>query len=641
MEVKNPMFKVNWFSKRKQRKSASDNEQGSFQIKKGLSDHEAEMIAPPSIIEKIPGEKQANDYWVEIGDNIGGARYLKSWFMKFTGRTTWVGMLDPILLAEGDGSVDLTISVEPVEPNIIMSRLAHRIAILQAELYNETNPAKQGAMMQELQDLQGQMGRLRVNAEKLFKSSVIMNVSANTPELLRRISKTIIKRMGAIGVKFLSADTRQLETWRHSIGIGDKSIAKDTYIEMESSNIADFFIYGYGGLSHRQGVLLGFDQYNRPVFYDGWDRRLANQHMVVFGRTGSGKSFSIKILTRRSAALGIRTGIVDPDREYKNLVLAMGGAYAELSPKENNHHRINIYDVEEEEDDQGRVVVNIEEASKAVQAVLFKMIRTVDPSLLTGKVKVAIHDTVNQLYSDFRITSNPESLYEVVDGQWVKKQMPTLYDHYRLMVEHPDLQSIHPVIKLFTREGGDSSKAIFDGHSTFSIGDAPVFGISVADLDEEWMKPIGIFVATKWIWERFAKKNRAIQKRIIVDEAQLMMENPEEAKWLENAYRRGRKLNVSMCAVTQGFEVFLKVPEGMGILKNAPTKLLLRQESIDIEAVQGRFDLAEGEARFLLTATSGVGILKVDEESTIVRMHATDNEYWLYTTNPNDFADVA
>lgn len=136
------------------------------------------------------------------------------------------------------------------------------------------------------------------------------------------------------------------------------------------------------------------------------------------------------------------------------------------------------------------------------------------------------------------------------------------------------------------------------------------------------------------------KKDRTQKKRIVVDESQLMMEEEEEAKWLENSYRRGRKLNVSMCAVTQGFEVFLRKPEGMGILKNAPTKLLLRQEAIDIEAVQGKFNLASGEAAFLLKANSGVGILKVDEESTIVQMQATDNEYWLYTTNPNDYAEA-
>ncbi|KQN97035.1 VirB4 family type IV secretion system protein [Paenibacillus sp. Leaf72] len=630
------MFKFKLFPRKKDNQTKNEN---SFTIKGGLTEHEAEMISPPTIIERLPGEKDATDYWVEFGDNTGGARYLRSWFMKFTGRTTWVGMLDPIMLAEGEAAVDLTVAVEPAEANIVMNQLANRIAVLRAELTTQHNSAKSGAMLQELEDLEGQMSRLRVNEEKLFNTSVTMNVAANQPEKLRRLGRTIIKRLGAMGVKFQAADTRQLETWRHSLGIGNRENIKDTYREMESSNVADFFLFGYGGLSHRRGVLLGFDHYNRPVFYDGWDRRLANQHMVVFGRAGSGKSFSIKVLTRRSAMIGIQTGIIDPEREYKNLVLAMGGSYAELSPKEADHERINIYEVSEEEDEHGRILVNIDEASKGVQAVIFKMIRTVAPDLLSGAVKVAVHNTVNDLYKNFEIDESPESLYELVQDEWVNKRMPELFDHYLLMKDHPDLQGIHPIIKMFTREGGDPNKAIFDGPSTFSIREAPVFGISSADLDDEWMKPIGTFIATKWVWERFAKKNRQQPKRIIAEEAQLMMENPEEARWLENAYRRGRKLNVSMCAVTQGFEVFLRVPEGMGILKNAPTKLLLRQESIDIDAVQGKFDLAEGEARFLLTASSGIGILKVDEESTIVRIQATENEYWQYTTNPNDFND--
>ncbi|MEK3987920.1 DUF87 domain-containing protein [Paenibacillus sp. FSL K6-3166] len=629
---------MKWFFKKRQTNTVPAEQK--FIVEEGFTEHEKQLIAPPSMIERLPGENNATDYWLEIGDNTLGARYIRSWYMKFTGRTTWIGMLDPIMLAEGDGDVDLTIVIEPAEASIEMNRLANRVAILQAELEQERNPAKQGNIRQELYDLNAKMSRLRINEEKLFKTSVIMSVASQTPEMLRRLSRTIIKRLGGIGVKFQSADTRQLEMWRASLGIGDKALISENMMDMETSNVADFFIYGYGGLSHRTGVILGFDQYRRPVFYNGWDRRLTNQNMVVFGRSGSGKSFAIKILTRRSAAQGIKTAIVDPDREYKNTVLAMGGAYAELSPKSEGYQRINLYDVAEEEDEHGVVKVIMDECYKAVQAFIFKMIRIVSPEALTGQVKVKVYESILQLYRDFKINEDPSSLYELKDGVWVQKPSPTLYDHYKLMLEYKELEPIWGVVKLFTREGGDPSKAIFDGQSTFSIGSASAYGISVADLEEEWMKPLGIFVSTKWIWEKFAKKDRTQKKRIVVDESQLMMEEEEEAKWLENSYRRGRKLNVSMCAVTQGFEVFLRKPEGMGILKNAPTKLLLRQEAIDIEAVQGKFNLASGEAAFLLKANSGVGILKVDEESTIVQMQATDNEYWLYTTNPNDYAEA-
>lgn len=625
----------NFLAKFKRKKQLEKTE---FKVinNKGFTEKELKAIAPSSLIETMPN-KVANDYSLLIGDNISGVRHLKTWFMDFTGRITTVGLLDPLMLAEGDGAVDITISTSPQEIDIVMSRLATRIAILRSELMTEHNPGKRGDMYQELQDLDGRMGRIRVNAEKMFNVVASMSISADNENKLRKMSRTIIKRMASAGVKFHSADTKQLEAWRYSIGLGNTGLSKNKEKEMESSNAADFFLFGYGGLSHRKGALLGFDHLKRPVFYDGWDPRLLNQHMVVFGQAGGGKSYAVKILTRRSALLGIVTGIIDPDREYKHLIMSMNGSYAELSPKAGNYERINIYDIEEDIDEEGNRFLNIEESAKAVQAVLFKMIRTIDPSALTGQAKVAITKSIPDVYSKAGITTLPESLYHNVDNQFVLKPMPTLSDHYLIMKDIPALQDVAPIIELFTNFGNDSSRAIFDGQSTFSFKKGKVFGICVAGLEEEWMKPIGTFIATKWVWEKFAKKNKLVMKRLIVDEAQLIMENEEEAKWLENAYRRGRKLNVSMCAVTQGFEVFLRVPQGIGILKNAPTKILLRQEKLDIEAVQGKFDLSEGEARFLLSAKSGVGILRVDNESTIINFRATDKEHKLYSTKPSEF----
>jgi len=160
-------------------------------------------------------------------------------------------------------------------------------------------------------------------------------------------------------------------------------------------------------------------------------------------------------------------------------------------------------------------------------------------------------------------------------------------------------------------------------------------------MDEDIMRPIGLFVATKWVWEKFGK-NWKIKKRIVTDESQTMMDENsiETAKWLEDAYRRARKRNISMCAITQGFEVFLRLPQGMGILKNASTKFLLRQESIDISAVQDRFSLSEGEAEFLLTASKGYGIVKVNNDASIFYGDVTESEYNMFTSDPNDLVGV-
>ncbi|WP_126430048.1 VirB4 family type IV secretion system protein [Brevibacillus marinus] len=613
----------------KKRKQESQPEK----TERTFSDKESLIMSPTVLIERPPDA--LGDYRVEIGNNTTGAKYIRTWFARLTGRTTWVGMFDRLLLQSGEAELDFTVAVEPIDGSVELNRMANRIATLQADIANTNHPAKLGNLYQELHDLEQQMARLRTNEEKLFRASFMVTVGANDLEMLHKVSRLMIKAMGSIGVLFKAADTRQLQALRHAIGIGKRADFDDTYLQMESSNVADSFLFGYGGLSHRSGILLGLDHYNRPVFYDNWLPYLANQNGLIFGRSGAGKSFAFKVITRRTWALGVPTAIVDLHREYKNVIDSMDGIYIELSPTEENYHRINLYEVREETDEKGRVFVNLEESSKAILPFLFKIVRLLDEKELTGQVKVALIDTLKALYEKWEINSDPESLYVIKDGLKVRKAMPTLYDHYLLMKKHPDLHRVVPFFRMFTRDSGDPSKSIFDGESTFDVTEFKPICICLEGLDKEFMQPLGMFVAMKWLHENFMKKNRQ-RKRMFIDEAQKVLENEEDAIALENLYREVRKLNGGVWIATQGFEVLMRVPQGMGILKNAPTKLLMRQEPIDIEVVQGKFDLSEGEAMRLLNAPKGVGILKVDEESTIVRILATPNEYWQYTTDLND-----
>ena len=126
-----------------------------------------------------------------------------------------------------------------------------------------------------------------------------------------------------------------------------------------------------------------------------------------------------------------------------------------------------------------------------------------------------------------------------------------------------------------------------------------------------------------------------------MDESQVPMKTPEMADWMEDSFRQMRKYNCSMVAASQGFEVFMQVPQGLGILKNATIKLILRQEPIDIDAVQGKFNLSEGEASFTMISPKGTGILIVDNESTILNVLATPKEEELFTTDPNQLKEMA
>jgi hypothetical protein len=152
------------------------------------------------------------------------------------------------------------------------------------------------------------------------------------------------------------------------------------------------------------------------------------------------------------------------------------------------------------------------------------------------------------------------------------------------------------------------------------------------------MRPIGLFIATRWMMERWAKRNPQAQKLLVIEECQNIFNDEDVgAVWAEAAYREGRSTNTGVVAVTQGLEVFTRSHAGMAAIKNSPIKLIGIQEPLDIDAVQGKLALTEGEAHFLVhQARKGDMVVKVDDQSIIVRIDASPFEHMLFTSDPND-----
>ncbi|HWO75546.1 MAG TPA: DUF87 domain-containing protein [Bacillus sp. (in: firmicutes)] len=596
----------------------------------------------------------ANDYIVEIGGTSETARYFRSFFAEITGGTTWANMLNPLILGEfGKGDTDLAIHIEPVETSQELEDIAKRIRAIESDLMMERNGEKISRLQEELYDLKERQRRLRTKMERPFRASIQAVVSSTDLNDLRKYSRNLIRQFAGQEIIMRSPDGKQLDALMNITPLSDNFMYKEHTFSYESSNLADFFPFGNGGISHRTGIVWGYDELGRPVYYDGWHSKLMNHNMVITGVSGGGKTFSVMALTHRSAHIGIRTAIICPKGDYRHFVTSMGCPYIDLAP--DSPFKINFFDVDVEEDDKGNSFVNIESAVQAARAIVFKMLRIMEEQALTGKVKVKIENYIRELYRERGITEQPNSLLDAqkpvqrqdgtisISMNGRLKDMPTLGDLYMKLAqdEEIEIREISNLLRNFTRYGDSKTQSIFDCQSTVKIQDVPIFAFGLDRLDEEIMRPIGLFVATKWQSTKFAKKNRHQRKRVIVDEAQIPMQDYETAVWLENEFRVVRFFNTSMCAVTQGFEVFTRVPQGMGILKNAPTKLFLKQDTIDIEEIQGKFDLSEGEAQFLVhTARKGLGIIHIDNEASIIKIDSNQQEYELFTTDPNDIAGM-
>jgi hypothetical protein len=109
---------------------------------------------------------------------------------------------------------------------------------------------------------------------------------------------------------------------------------------------------------------------------------------------------------------------------------------------------------------------------------------------------------------------------------------------------------------------------------------------------------------------RQARRSNTIQKNtiILIDEAWLLMQFRQGAKFLEEFARRIRKYGGGLWCTTQNSDDFLSSDEGKTILAMSTMKFLMKQDSSTIDSVVNTFKLSPGQRSFLLGARRGEGL---------------------------------
>jgi hypothetical protein len=134
---------------------------------------------------------------------------------------------------------------------------------------------------------------------------------------------------------------------------------------------------------------------------------------------------------------------------------------------------------------------------------------------------------------------------------------------------------------------------------------------------------------------------RAVQKIVVVDEAWLYLAIPAAARFLERTARLGRKRNVCFTINTQRAADVLgesddKPGLGRAIIENSATKILLRQDELSADVVARAFGLSEREREHLVELDSGNGFLIAQNVHVPIKFIASEEEEQVFTTKPSD-----
>ena len=645
------------------RKKTKEINQAEMQIKEN---NQPKMFQAKNIKDLIApsGIDTSNLNHIEIISHTN--RLARSFFV---GTLPRMGTFPELLRGLYDfGDMNVSIYIDPIQEAHSQQELNRTINELETERLVAASRGdinREAVLAQKKYETEQLRDEIAAGFNKMFEASIIATLFTYNISDLEKYTKLLATEMGKTQIGLRTAWAMQEDAYKSNVPLANNLINKKHTFDRNS--MGTVFPFTSSEIGHPTGVPIGYNkQTGTPILFDNFHSSLTNYNMVIFAKSGAGKSVTMKTLISRSSVLmGIESLALDAEGEYRIVAESLGGINVILSPT--SQTVINVFDIEPElvKDEitgRERAMLNVQNKVEDVTQALLTMARGSTRSTEVNEVtKQIIAESVAEEYEAIGITNNVNSLYKsditlIKEGQIEKekKEMPTIGSWYkRILKKAKENQNsdytkhysyLIKVMRQYIREY-DGQMAYFDGQSTFELLEgAPFINLDISQLEERFARPLAQQILLSWIWEKFVKKNsedrrRAKQKRVLVDEAWMLLPFPEAVDFLNKMARRARKRNVSLAIVSQRFQDFYEKPEAQAVLTSSDTKLFLAQDKSEIQYLKEVFKLSEGEASYLVTAQRGEGLFKIGNETAILKITPTKKEFEFVETNLNKLAN--
>lgn len=536
-------------------------------------------------------------------------KYYRSFFVSGYPRYVEPNWLEPLISFEH--SLSLSMFIYPSSSKNILDDLKRKIAEMEATIQTdmERGRAIDPAVQVALDDAKGLQEQLVKGAERFFRLGLYVTVPSSNLEELNNISKLVESTLGSLSIQPRVMTLQMAEAFNATLPI-DRDILKLNH-NMDTTSLATTFPFTTSELTSETGIIYGINEHNGSlIIFDRFS--LENANSVIFAKSGSGKSYFVKLEALRYMMFGSQVIVIDPEHEYLKLCQAVGGQYIDFSSE--SPVKINPFDLsnvtEEGENELGRKILTLTGFLKLV-------LGQIDPS------QQAILDRA--LITTYRlkgITQDPKTQH---------LPAPLMEDLYKVLVGMEDkaAQEIAYRLERFIK---GSLTGIFSAPSNINLNNQLIV-FSVRDLADQ-LRPLAMYLILDYIW---TKIRRDIQKRLlIVDEAWYMMQNEDSAEFLVGIAKRARKYYLGVTTITQDVEDFLGTDRGKAIISNSSIQILLKQAPASIGKVAETFNLSEGEKLLLLSAGVGQGLFFAGQTHVAMSVVASPEEHRLITTNPSE-----
>ena len=550
-----------------------------------------------------------------------GTKYGRTLYVYGYPRSLITGWLSPLINI--DEVLDVSMYIYPVDTTVVMKNLQKKVTQLEASIAvnSEKGKIRDPELEAAIGDAEELRDQLQVGAEKFFRFGLYVTLWADSLDELGFVQRKIETLFGQQMVFSKVASSQQEQGMNSCMPqCSDQLLIRRN---MNTGAISTSFPFTSADLTQEKGILYGINMHNNGlVIFDRFS--LENANMVVFAKSGAGKSFTVKLEALRSMMTGSEIIIIDPENEYQKLSDAVGGSYIRLSL--NSDVRINPFDLPK--------VVDAEDANDALRANLvtlhglFRLMLggaqqasagAAAAPALTPNEEADLDQALIDTYARAGITSDPLTHQSVP---------PTIFNLYDTLAH---MGGTGPNLAQRLRKYTTGTFAgIFSQQSNIDINNQMVV-FNIRDLEDE-LRPVAMYIVLSHIWNVV----RAEQKRrlLIVDEAWQLMKYDDSANFLFSLAKRARKYYLGLTTITQDVEDFMSSKMGRAIVANSSMQILLKQSSSAVDVLSDVFKLTNEEKKRLSNFPVGQGLFFAGQNHVHIQVIASETEESLITTNP-------
>lgn len=540
-------------------------------------------------------------------------KYVKTLFISTYPRYLNLGWLSPIINL--DREMNISLFIHPQNESEILKKLREKLAQLQAQALEEEErgAVRDPVLETAISDIETLRDKLQQGTERFFRFGIYLTILADDLKQLEEIERKTRTILESQLILVKPATFRMKEGFNSTLPLAKDDL--DINFPLNTDPLSSSFPFVSYDLTQEKGILYGINLHNNSlILFDRFDLENANE--VVFGKSGSGKSYFVKLEILRSLISGTQVFVIDPEHEYKHVAETLGGSFIKISIASNDHiNPLDLPALREDERPEDLFRSHILDLTGLLKIMLGE---------LTPEEEAILDEALIQTYAI-------KDIYP--DKDFSDKEPPLLSDFQNVLESMSGAESLAIRIKKYT----EGSFAGFLNQPTNVSLDNQLVVFSIRDIEDE-LKPIAMYLILNHIWTKIRKE---LKKRILaVDEAWWLLKHEAGANFLLNTAKRARKYFLGLTTISQDVPDFTQSPYGKPIITNSSLQILMRQSPAAIETVKETFNLTEAEKLTLLQSNVGQGLFFAGPSHVALRVVASYTEDQIITSDPRQILEI-